>query len=156
MTLEELFAGRNYDIAKSKLKLKQMADELGLPLGPREKTYNSRLAQELAKWAESQEKGDAYHEAVFHAYFVDGKNIAKADELVSLARSIGLPEKEAKSVLESRRYKEAVNADWSRSHELGITGVPTFVIGNQATVGFQPYEALEQFLKSCGVKKRKN
>jgi len=156
MTLEELFAGRNYDIAKSKLKLKQVADELGLPLGPREKTYNSRLAQELAKWAESQEKGDAYHEAVFHAYFVDGKNIAKADELVSLARSIGLPEKEAKSVLESRRYKEAVNADWSRSHELGITGVPTFVIGNQATVGFQPYEALEQFLKSCGVEKRKN
>ncbi len=156
MTLEELFAGRNYDIAKSKLRLKQVADELGLPLGPREKTYNSRLAQELAKWAESQEKGDAFHEAVFRAYFVEGKNIGKRDELVDLAKSLALPWQEAKSVLELRTYKEAVNADWSRSHELGITGVPAFVIGNQATVGFQPYEALDQFLRSCGAKKRKN
>ncbi len=154
MTLEELFAGRNYDIAKSKLRLKQVADELGLPLGPREKTYNSRLAQELAKWAESQEKGDAFHEAVFRAYFVDGKNIGKVDELVKIADSVGLPEKEARSVLASRTYKEAVDEDWSRSHKLGITGVPTFVMGNQATVGFQPYEVLEQFLKSCGAKKQ--
>ncbi len=156
MTLEELFAGRNYDIGKSKLRLKQVADELGLPLSPRERTYNSRLAQELAKWAESKGKGDSFHEAIFRAYFVNGKNIAKKDELVSLSKSIGLPEKEARSVLERRTYREAVDADWSRSHEIGITGVPTFVIGNQAAVGFQPYEALDQLLKSCGAKKRKN
>lgn len=155
MTLEELFAGRNYDIEKAKLRLKQVADELGLPLGERKKTYNSRLAQELAKWAESKGRGDLFHDAVFQAYFVDGKNIGKTDELVKIADSIGLPEKEAKSVLASRTYKEAVDEDWGRSHKLGITGVPTFVVGSQATVGFQPYEALEQFLKSCGVKKRK-
>lgn len=154
MTLEELFAGRNYDIGKSMLRLKQVADELGLPLAPRKKTYNSRLAQELAKWAELQGKGDPFHEAVFRAYFVNGINIGKGDELVSLSKSIGFPEKEARSVLESRTFKEAVDTDWSHSRELGITGVPTFVIGNQAAVGFQPYENLEQFLKSCGGKKR--
>ena len=154
MTLEELFAGRNYDIEKANLRLSQVADELGLPLGPREKTYNSRLAQELAKWAESQGKGEGFHEAIFRAYFVDGKNIAKVDELAILAKSIGLSDSEARSVLESRTFKEAVDGDWSRSHKLGITGVPTFVIGNQAIVGFQPYENLEQFLKSCGAKKR--
>ncbi len=154
MTLEELFAGRNYDIEKAKLRLRQVADELGLPLGERKKTYNSRLAQELAKWAEKQGKEDAFHEAVFRAYFVDGKNIAKVDELAILAKSIGLSAKEARSVIESRTLREAVDADWSRSHKLGITSVPTFVLGDQAIVGFQPYENLEQFFKSCGVEKR--
>ena len=118
-------------------------------------TFNSRLAQELAKWAESQGKGDPFHDAVFRAYFVDGKNIGKANELVDLVKTVGLPEKEARSVLDSRTYREAVDADWSRSHQLGITGVPTFVMGHQGLVGFQPYEALEQFLKTCGAKKRR-
>lgn len=156
ITLEELFAGRDYDIEKSRLRLKQVAEELGLPLGERKRTYNSRLTQELAKWAESKGKGDLFHDSVFRAYFVDGKNIGKMDEMVSLAKSMGLPEKEARSVLESRTYKEAVDADWSRSRKLGITGVPTFVIGERGIVGFQPYEALEQFLKSCGIKRRGN
>ncbi|RPJ03963.1 MAG: hypothetical protein EHM36_11495 [Deltaproteobacteria bacterium] len=154
MTLEELFAGRNYDIEKSKLRLKQVADELGLLLGERKKTYNSRLAQELGKWAESKGKGDLYHDAVFRAYFAEGINIGKVDDLVKIAESVRLSGKEARSVLEARTYREAVDEDWSRSRALGITGVPTFVVGRQATVGFQPYEALDQFLKSCGVKRR--
>jgi predicted DsbA family dithiol-disulfide isomerase len=154
LPLEELFSGRPVDIEKIMARLKQVADELGLPLGERKKTYNSRLAQELAKWAESKGESNVFHEAVFRAYFVNGKNIGKVDELVALTKSIGLPEKEARSVLELRTFKEAVDSDWSRSRSLGITGVPTFVIGQQAIVGAQPYEVLEQFLIKCGVKKR--
>jgi len=155
MTLEELFAGRNYDIKKAQSRLKQAADELGLPFVPRGKIYNSRLAQELAKWAESKGQGDLFHKAVFRAYFVDGKNIGKVDELIRIADSAGIPEKEARSVIGFRTYREAVDEDWTRSRQLGITGVPTFIVGGQATVGFQPYEALDQFLKTCGVKKRR-
>ena len=154
LTLEQLFAGRPIDIKKVMTRLKQVADEVGLPLGERSKTYNNCLAQELAKWAESEGKGDPFHEAVFRAYFVHGENIGNVDELIALAKSVGLPEKKAKAVLELRTFKEAVDSDWSRSHALGITGVPTFVVGHQTTVGFQPYEELEKFLKTCGIKKR--
>ena len=153
ITLEELFAGRPINIKKAMARLKQVADDLGLPLGERKKTYNSRLAQELAKWAESEGKGDPFHEAVFRAYFVDGKNIGRVAELVALAKSVGLPGKKAKSVLELRTFKGAVDSDWLRSHALGITGVPAFVVDQQTTVGFQPYEELEQFLTKCGIKK---
>ena len=153
-TLEELFAGRPVDIEGMKKRLKQVADDLGLPLGDRKKTFNSRLAQELAKWAESMDKGDEFHAAVFKAYYVDGKNIGKTDELVLLAQSIGLSEKEARRVLETRTFKEAVDADWSRSRALGITAVPSFVMGRQAAVGFQPYDVLEQLIKTGQVKKR--
>jgi predicted DsbA family dithiol-disulfide isomerase len=154
LTLEELFAGRSVNIKKVMSHLKQVADELGLPLREREKTYNSRLAQELAKWAEGEGRGDSYHEVVFRAYFVSGKNIGKMDELVDLAKSIGLPEEGARSVLELRTQKEAVDSDWERSRALGITAVPTFVVDHQAVIGFQPYEVLEQFLKTCGAERR--
>ena len=137
-------------------RLKKVAEELGLPLGKRKKTYNSRLAQELAKWAESKGRGDPFNEAVFRAYFVDGKNIGKVDVLVALAKSIGLPEEEARSVLESRTFKEAVDSDWSRSHALGITAVPTFFIDGRVVVGFQAYEVLEEFVKASGAEKRKS
>ena len=156
LTLEELFAGRSIDIEKIISRLKQVAGELGLPLGKRKKTYNSRLAQELAKWAESKGKGDSFNDAVFRAYFVDGKNIGKVDELVALAKSIGLSEEEARSVLELRTFKEAVDSDWSRSHALGITAVPTFLVNGRLLVGFPAYDLLEEFAKACGAEKRKS
>ncbi len=136
------------------LRLKKVAEELGLPLGERKKTYNSRLAQELAKWAESKGRGDEFHDAVFRAYFVDGKNIGKREELVALAESAGLPAEEAKKTMQSRSFRDAVDSDWDRSYQMGITAVPTFLIGRETAVGAQPYEVLEQFLKANGVKKR--
>jgi predicted DsbA family dithiol-disulfide isomerase len=142
------------DVEKAKARLRHVADELGLPFGERKRTYNTRLAQELAKWAESKGKGDSFHEAVFRAYFVDGKNIGNTDELAALANSIGLPEQEARSVLESRTFREAVDSDWSRSYAFGVTAVPTFVIDRHSVVGAQPYEALEGLLKTCGIKRR--
>ena len=154
LTLEELFSGRSINIKQIMSHLKRVADEWGLPLSEREKIYNSRLAQELAKWAEREGRGDAYHEAIFRAYFVGGKNIGKMDELVDLAKSIGLPEEEARSVLELRSLKEVVDSDWGRSRALGITAVPTFVVDHQVLIGFQPYEVLEQFLKTSGAERR--
>ena len=154
LTLEELFAGRNIDIEKARERLRQVARELGLSLGERTKTYNSRLAQELAKWAELKGKGDEFHKAVFEAYFVKGRNIGKIDELALLAQSLGLRGQEARQVLMSRTFKEAVDTDWSRSHALGITAVPTFVIDHQGVVGFQPYEVLEQLLETKDIRKR--
>ncbi len=62
--------------------LRITAEELGLPFGPRNKTYNSRLAQELGLWAEDQGKGEPFHMAAFHAYFADGLNLAKMPVLL--------------------------------------------------------------------------
>jgi predicted DsbA family dithiol-disulfide isomerase len=135
-------------------RLKKVAEELGLPWGTRKMTFNSRLAQEMGKWAEEKGRGEAFHGAVFRTYFVDGKNIAKQEVLLELAKKIGLPVKEGREVLESRSFKEAVDEDWKLSMKWGITAVPTFVVDGHAIVGAQPYEVLEQFLKNNGVKKR--
>ena len=144
--MEDLFKAPPADIQQKLQHLKEVADELGLPLGNREKTYNSRLAQELSKWAESQDKGDAIHDALFRAYFVDGLNIAKISVLIEVGESIGLPGEKIRGVLETRAFKQAVDSDWSRCHDLGIRAVPTFLFNGQALVGAQSYENLSQFL----------
>ena len=142
------------DISGMQQRLKKVAESLRLPLIDRTRIYNSRLAQELGKWAEAEGKGDGFHDALFRAYFAESKNIADADELVNLAASIGLSRDEARRMIQTRAYRDAVDADWTRSRALGITGVPTFIIAEKRLVGFQPYEQLEEFLKGCGVKKR--
>ena len=146
-SLAELFAGRGYDMAKMQAQMRARMDAEGLPYGDRKMTYNSRLAQELGKWAESQPGGDAIHDALFKAYFVDGKNISDPAELVQIAKSVGLDPVKAKEILEKRTYKAAVDADWEKSRQYGVTGVPTFVVGKRGVVGAQPYEALEQLVK---------
>lgn len=156
LTLTELFAGKSVDIPAIMKRLRQVAKELGLPLADRTKTYNSRLAQKLAKWAEAEGRGDEFHDTAFKAYLVEAKNIMKEDTLVGLSASIGLPGDEARRVLRERTFRGAVDADWARSRELGITAVPTLIMGRQGIVGFQPYEVLEHFLKSSGVEKRKS
>ena len=154
MTLEDLFAGRGLDIPQMMAHLKAVAQKEGLPLNIRTMTFNTRLAQELGKWAEKHGKGDEFHNAVFRAYFVQGKNIGDVDELVSLSESVGLSGKESRNVLEKRTFKEAVDLDWSRAYEMGITAVPTFVMNGQVMAGAQPYEVLERFVKINNVRKR--
>ena len=125
--------------------MKALMEEEGLPYNAeRNMTYNSRLAQELAKWAESKAKADEIHDPIFRAFFVDVENIGKREVLVGIAEKAGLPADEAMEVLVSRSFKEAVDEDWRRCAELGVTAVPTFVIGRTMMVGAHPYEELER------------
>ncbi len=151
LTLEQLFAGRNIDVRAANARMGKLMAEEGLTYGDRTMTYNSRLAQELGKWAERRPEGEAIHHALFRAYFVEGLNIAAIDNLVLIAESAGLSGAEAREVLESRCFQAEVDADWGKSRELGITGVPTFVVRNRGIVGAQPYEALEQLVVDAGA-----
>ncbi len=130
-------------------RMQGLMTEEGLPYCDRTMTYNSRLAQELAKWAESNGKGDEIHGAIFGAYFAKGKNIGKRQVLLEIAQDLGLPVAEAEVVLEKRSYQEAVDHDWQRCAQLGITGVPTFVINSSALVGAYPYEDLEKLVRKA-------
>jgi predicted DsbA family dithiol-disulfide isomerase len=134
--------------------MKNVAADLGLPFGDRERTYNSRLAQELGKWAETQNRGDEYHDALFRAYFADGLNISDAGILTQLAINVGLPEDEILPVLENRTYSDAVDSDWSRAYKFGVTAVPTLMVQRKILVGAQPYSVMKSFLEKNQVPMR--
>ena len=132
--MTDLFADRSVDIQQMMARLRQVAREEGLALGDRKKTYNSRLAQELGKWAEENGKGEDYHRSVFQAYFADGHNIGEIATLLDLVKGIGQSPAEAKKVLENRKFQHAVDMDWARSQALGVTAVPTFFCGDKFLV----------------------
>lgn len=153
-SLEQLFAGRGVDMEAMYTRMKGLMDQEGLPYGKRTHTYNSRLAQELGRWADTQEGGEALHDALYRAYFVDARNIGDVPVLLEIVAEVGLSVDEARAALAERRFQAEVDADWQRSRQLGVTGVPTFVAGGYGVVGAQPYEALEQLLDQVGVPRR--
>jgi predicted DsbA family dithiol-disulfide isomerase len=125
-SLAELFAGR--DISEVKKRLQDLMAEAGLPYGNRTHTFNSRLAQELGKWADTQEGADKIHDLLYRAYFVDNVNIGDVDELVKIAAAAGLDEDAARQVIVERQFEAQVDEDWKRSRAIGVTGVPKWLL----------------------------
>jgi predicted DsbA family dithiol-disulfide isomerase len=148
--LGDLFRGRSAETRQAMhAQMKERMDAEGLPYGERTMTYNSRLSQELGKWADTQPGGEAFHDAMFRAYFVDTRDISNPEVLLEIAGGVGLSVEGAREVLDKRTFKAAVDEDWKLSREYGISGVPTFVIGRYGVVGAQPYEALEQLVRKA-------
>ncbi len=148
ISLEELFAKKKMDVDVDQVMahLKKTAAKLGLPMGDRRKTYNSRLAQEVGLWAQSLGKGHAFHDAAFRAYFVDGRNLAQKPVLMDLIQSTDLDPDAGEKVIDDRSFSDAVDADWQMSGQKQVTAVPTFIMGLEKLVGAQPYEALEKMV----------
>jgi predicted DsbA family dithiol-disulfide isomerase len=139
---------RGPEIIARNQRMKVNMEREGLPFNAeRNMSYNSRLAQELSKWAEGKDKGEEIHDALFRAYFVDVRNIGKAEVLAKIAEENGLPADEATDVLLSRKYKDAVDDDWRRCAAYGVNAVPTFLAGKYLMVGAQPYEELEKLVQ---------
>jgi predicted DsbA family dithiol-disulfide isomerase len=149
LTLEQLFGDRARVESATRQMTALMAEE-GLEFGERSHTYNSRSAQELAKWAETQGVSEI-HDALYKAYFVEGSNLAMPEVLEGVAESVGLDGSEATRAIESGAHGPAVDADWERARSLGVTGVPTFAVGNRGVVGAQPYEVLESLVLSSKI-----
>ena len=149
-SLAELFAGRpGVDRKAMHAQMKTRMDAEGLPYGERTMTYNSRLAQELGKWADTQPGGEALHDALFRAYFVEARDISRPEVLLDVASRVGLSVDGAREVLEKRTFKGAIDQDWALSRQIGVTAVPTFVVGRYGVVGAQPYEILEQLVQKA-------
>jgi predicted DsbA family dithiol-disulfide isomerase len=82
-------------------------------------------------------------ERLFAATFSEGQAISDRDVLVKLALDVGIPEADARRVLESREYADAVRNDEVEAMELGVRGVPFFVIDRRYGVsGAQPPDVL--------------
>ena len=153
-SLADLFAGRGVDRKAMHAQMKARMDAEGLPYGERTMTYNSRLAQEVGKWADTQPGGEAIHDAMFRAYFVEARNIGDPVVILEIVKQAGLSVDDAREVIEKRTFKDAVDEDWALSRQLGVTGVPTFVAGRYGVVGAQPYETLERLVEKAAAEEK--
>lgn len=107
------------------------------------KSGNTLDAHRLLHWALEQGKQGELKERLLRAYMTEGQAIGEPDVLVVLAAEVGLDAAEARRILDGDRYTAEVRSDERLAHELGISGVPFFVMANRIGVsGAQPPEAL--------------
>jgi len=140
LDLAELFRSRTEQLEESKVQLRDAAAATGLPLARRNRISNSRRAQELEKWAAALGKGDYFRRQTFHAYFAEGKDIAQLPVLEEIAVVVGLPPDEVWDVLAVGLFAAAVDEDWLRARQMGVTVVPFYLYGKEPLVGYHPYE----------------
>ena len=124
-----------------------MAKEVGLNYDfDKAVVANSFDAHRFVQLAKKEGKGDAAEERLFKAYFTEGKNIADHNTLSTLASEIGMDGKEVETMLSGNENTEAVLADVKEAEQIGVRGVPFFVIDRKYAIsGAQPEET---FLKA--------
>lgn len=110
----------------------------------------TRLAHTATKAAEALGQGDAFHRAVFRAYWFEGRDIGAADVLTEIAAQVGLEPAGFQAALADDQYRYAVVADAQWAYEADLGGVPAFVFGERYLVsGAQPVEFLRQVADRC-------
>ena len=112
-----------------------IAQEIGLDFNSKNTIVaNSFNAHRLIQFAKVKGLGNEVEEALFKAYFVEGKNIDEIKTLVETGVSIGLNESEVKEIFSSDAYTKEVRKDEMQAQSIGINGVPFFVLNNKYAV----------------------
>jgi predicted DsbA family dithiol-disulfide isomerase len=136
----------------SEERLRSMANVYGMDFKSTERIYNTRLAHEATEFAREHGRALEFHKIVFRLVYAEGKDISQWDVLRSAAQEAGLDDEAMQMDVESGKYTEFVSQQVQEAYQIGVSGVPTYVIDNRyALVGAQPYEvfknALEQIMK---------
>lgn len=129
----------------------QMAAEAGLTYNfDRAVVANSFNAHRFSHLAKKHGLGDTAEEALFKAYFTDGRNIDDTATLIELGTAIGLNADEIQTTLESDAYAEDVKRDVAEAQYLGIRGVPFFVMNRKYGVsGAQAVPVFEETIEKA-------
>jgi len=111
---------------------------------------NTLDAHRLISWAALAGQQDAIVEALFRAYFEQGRDIGASDVLTDIAAAEGLPRDEIAERLAGDTDKAAVQQEIATAGELGIRGVPFFIFdGRFAVSGAEAPETLASALDSA-------
>ena len=123
-----------------------IARRMGVPivLPPVSPQPHTHLAFEGYHYAREHGKGNDYNHRVLEAFFVQGQDIGDTDVLTRLAGEVGLDEQEFLQALQERKYRQAHQAALRHAYEeVGVSGVPMFVVGRHVLTGLQDRETLE-------------
>jgi predicted DsbA family dithiol-disulfide isomerase len=135
-------------------RIKQMADEAGLPMIQPDWWPNTRRALEATEYA--RDHGDAgkagvadeFHHVVFRKYYAEGENIGSWDVLREAAAEVGLDADAMQRAIDAGDYREVLERKIIHAYQLGVSGVPFFVFDSKYAIsGAQPYETFRRFME---------
>lgn len=111
---------------------------------------NTKRAHQLIHLAKEINKQDEMKEILLQAYFTDGLNVDDLDTLMTLGQKIGLSPEQIQKALNSADFAEAVDQDIYESRQIGVRGVPFFVLDRKFGIsGAQPDEVFDQTLEKA-------
>ncbi len=130
-------------------QLDERGKKLGVRFGPQPLMSNSRMAMQGGEFAKDHGKYDAFHEAVFRAFFTECRDIGDRSVILELAAKVGLDAVALDAALERSTYLPRLQAATRMAKANGFTAAPTFVIeGYGAISGAQPTDSFREILRS--------
>ena len=138
--LEAKFGGKEGAI-KAYAPVVEHAEKAGLNINFEgiARTPNTLDAHRLIHWAGIERKQNEAVNALFDAYFVEGRDIGDAEVLSDIADMIGMDASVIRKLLESDADREDISRRDSEARSMGVTSVPTFIVaGKHAVPGAQP------------------
>lgn len=127
----------------------EMAEQAGLTYNLDDaKLTDTFPAHRVSQYAKENDKDYEFYEKLYEAFFTNGELISDADVLARIAGEIGLDETRTREILEDQKeYDKEVVSDIYEAQQIGVQGVPFFVLNNKYAVsGAQPAEVFEQAL----------
>lgn len=139
-------------LAQNQANISARAQAEGFPMRMdlRTHAYNTFDAHRLLHWAQTvgNDKQLALKEALFRAYFADGKRTSDPEVLIEAVTQAGLDPVRAREILSTDEYAEQVRALERHYQNLGISSVPAIIFNNRHLVsGGQPPEVFEQAIR---------
>lgn len=107
-------------------------------------SHRALLAGAYAQ-AEEPERFEAFHWALFQAYFAGGKNLADPAVVAEAAAAAGLDGEKMEAALDKAAYEAVLKKNAAEAGTFGITGLPYFIFGEkEAVVGAEKVEVLRK------------
>ncbi len=124
--------------------LRSYASEAGLVMRRPPLTPYTITALEATEHAQQQGKFMEFHHSMYKALWEDGKDLGDASALREVAEGCGLEWAEMEEKLEKGDYSATVQGQHQEAMDLGIHGIPAFLVGNLLFTGAQPYEVFQK------------
>lgn len=147
--LENKFGGKDGAI-RVYGQIAQHAEDAGIEIdfAAIQKTPNTVNAHRLIHWAGIEGKQNDVVDALFSAYFKEGRDIGDIETLADIADNAGMDAAVVTRLLKSDEDKQSIRDRDVHSREMGVNSVPTFIVGSRHAVpGAQPPELWQKVIK---------
>ena len=115
---------------------------------------STRRALAMAEFAREHGALDKFRELAMLAYWRDGEDLEDEDVLRTIAGNSGLGAEAALAASTDKQYLARIDTVRAESESIGVTGIPTMIIGTQRIVGCQPYAEIATACERAGARKR--
>ena len=132
--------------------LKLRAQAAGLTMVERQVIPSTRRAHEAVEFARERGAVDAFHASLLRRYWAEGADLWALSTLRAAAEEAGLPPDELEEAIVEGRYRPVVDASLAEAAALGISAVPTFLVGARYLIqGAQDQRVFRQAMERLGV-----